>query len=198
MKIYLLRVFVLLTLFITTNIQAESATEANPSTKVLMYIQPIEYTNPIYLWHPYDGHWVYQGPLLEAQAMAKFSQVYGDVGLCEGNQSGKTLVWLQPRIFYNPQVEIFYGKVTASVYTGMGTFVASYVGESSLHGYLNLKTDDSVEHAYALAMDTVLEKMQADAALQGMIASARSASADATPCSMVTLLPIPKIRVMSF
>lgn len=198
MKIYLLRVFVLLTLFITTNIQAESATEANPSAKILMYIQPIEYTNPIYLWHPYDGHWLYQGPLVEAQAMAKFSQVYGDVGLCEGNQSGKTLIWLQPRIFYNPQVEIFYGKVTASVYTGMGTFVASYVGESSLHGYLNLKTDDSVERTYALAIDTVLEKMQADTALQGMMATARSASADATPCSMVTLLPIPKIRVMSF
>lgn len=198
MKIYLLRVFVLLTLFITTNIQAESATEANSSAKILMYIQPIEYTNPIYLWHPYDGHWLYQGPLVEAQAMAKFSQVYGDVGLCEGNQSGKTLVWLQPRIFYNPQVEIFYGKVTASVYTGMGTFVASYVGESSLHGYLNLKTDDSVERTYALAIDTVLEKMQADTALQGMMATARSASADATPCSMVTLLPIPKIRVMSF
>ena len=198
MKIYLLRVFVLLTLFITTNIQAESATEANPSAKMLMYIQPIEYSNPIYLWHPYDGHWVYQGPLLEAQAMAKFSQVYGDVGLCEGNQSGKTLVWLQPRIFYNPQVEIFYGKVTASVYTGMGTFVASYVGESSLHGYLNLKTDDSVERTYALAIDTVLEKMLADTALQGMMATARSASADATACSMVTLLPIPKIRVMSF
>lgn len=198
MKIYLLRVFVLLTLFIATNIQAESAAEVNPSAKMLMYIQPIEYSNPIYLWHPYDGHWVYQGPLLEAQAMAKFSQVYGDVGLCEGNQSGQTLVWLQPRIFYNPQVEIFYGKVTASVYTGMGTFVASYVGESSLHGYLNLKTDDSVERTYALAIDTVLEKMQADTALRGMMATARSASADATPCSMVTLLPIPKIRVMSF
>ena len=198
MKIYLLKVFVLLALFTTASVRAESVNESSPSTKMLMYIQPIEYTNPIYLWHPYDGHWVYQGPLLEGQAMAKFTQVYGDVGLCEGNQSGKTLVWLQPRIFYNPQVQIFYGKVTASVYTGMGTFVASYVGESSLHGYLNLKTDDSVEHAYALAMDTVLEKMQADAALQGMIASARSASADATPCSMVTLLPVPKIRVMSF
>jgi hypothetical protein len=40
--------------------------------------------------------------------------------------------------------------------------------------------------------------MQADTALQGMIANEKSASADATPCSMVTLLPIPKIRVMSF
>lgn len=198
MKIYLLKVFVLLALFTTASVRAESVNESSPSTKMLMYIQPIEYTNPIYLWHPYDGHWVYQGPLLEGQAMAKFTQVYGDVGLCEGNQSGKTLVWLQPRIFYNPQVQIFYGKVTASVYTGMGAFVASYVGESSLHGYLNLKTDDSVEHAYALAIDTVLEKMQADTALQGMIANEKSASADATPCSMVTLLPIPKIRVMSF
>jgi hypothetical protein len=198
MKIYLLKVFVLLALFTTASVRAESVNESSPSTKMLMYIQPIEYTNPIYLWHPYDGHWVYQGPLLEGQAMAKFTQVYGDVGLCEGNQSGKTLVWLQPRIFYNPQVQIFYGKVTASVYTGMGAFVASYVGESSLHGYLNLKTDDSVERTYALAIDTVLEKMLADTALQGMMATARSASADATPCSMVTLLPIPKIRVMSF
>lgn len=198
MKVHLFKVFVLLALFITTHVNAEPVAALNPSAKMLMYIQPIEYTNPIYLWHPYDGHWVYQGPLLEAPAMAKLSQVYGDVGLCEGNQSGKTLVWLQPRIFFNPQVEIFYGKVTANVYTGVGNFIASYVGESSLHGYLNFKTEKSVEQAYALAMDTVLEKMQADTVLQGMMANVNPVSADATPCSMVTLLPIPKIRVMSF
>ena len=198
MKIHLIKVFVLLALFTTTHVNAEPVVVVSPSAKMLIYIQPIEYTNPIYLWRPYDGRWVNQGPLLEASAMAKLSQVYGDVGLCEGNQSGKTLVWLQPRIFYNPQVEIFYGKVTANVYTGMGNFIASYVGESSLHGYLNFKTEDSVERAYALAMDIVLEKMQADTALQGMMANVNSVSTDATPCSMVTLLPIPKIRVMSF
>ena len=198
MKIHLVKICLLLSLCMVISLRAEPASQASPAAKMLVYIQAIEYSNPIYLWQPYDGRWVLQGPLLEAQAMAKFSQVYPDVGLCEGYQSGKALIWMQPRIFYNPQVQRFYGKVTANVYNGMGHFVASYVGEASLQGLLDSATDDSLSKTYAQSIDVVLAQMQADSALQAMLANVSPSVADATPCSMVSLLPIPKIRVMSF
>ncbi|MSP86579.1 MAG: hypothetical protein EXR38_05880 [Methylotenera sp.] len=198
MNIHLLKIFTVLALLSTLNVGAEPDSAAPALAKMFMYIQPIEYSNPIYLWQPYTSYWVAQGPLLEAQTLPKFSQVYGDVSLCESNQSGQTLVWLKPRILYNPQVQIFYGKVTANVYSGMGHFVARYVGESSLHAYLDFKADDSVARTYALALDSLLKKMQADTALQAMVTNANPMSTETTPCSMVTLLPVPKIRVMFF
>lgn len=199
MKLNLMKFFAALALLIHMNVQAAGADGNASLPKMLMYIQPIEYTSPIQLWHPYQGYWFHQGPVVEAQAMPKLTQAYGEVSLCESNQSGRTLVWLQPRMFYNPQVQLFYGKVTANVYTGMGNFVASYVGESSVHGFLDIQADVWIEKTYALALDEMVAKMQADHSLQALVDSASAMSAsDAAPCSMVTLLPIPKIRVMSF
>jgi hypothetical protein len=195
MKKYINSILLVLTLVLSFSTKAD---EANSTSKILMYIQPVEYTNPIKLWHYYSDYWVYQGAVVEPLAMAKLSQAYGDVGLCEGNQSGKTLVWLQPRMFYNPQVQLFYGQVTANVYTGVGKLVASYVGKSKLHGFLDIKAEYWVEKSYALAIDDMVAKMQADKNLQTLINSPRTDSTNTTPCSMVTLLPTPKIRVMSF
>lgn len=195
MKKHLVKWFAILALL--GNMHAYAA-DHSQKANVLMYIQPLEYNNPISLWHPYQSYWFYQGPVVETLAMTKLSQVYGHVSVCEGNQSGKTLVWLQPRMFYNPQVQLFYSKVTANVYTGVGKLIGTYEGESKIHGFLNIKSEDWIAKAYALAIDHMVAKMQADNALQALIDSADSASNADAPCSMVTLLPTPKIRAMSF
>lgn len=200
MKIHIMRLMVLLGLLMSLNAQAESFIESPQMPNMLMYIQPLEYTSPIQLWHPYQGYWFYQGPVVEAQAMLKLKQVYGGVSLCDGNQSGKVLVWLQPRMFYNPQVQMFYSKVTANIYTGVGKFMASYEGESKVHGFINIAVDNWITQAYELAIDDMVAKMQADLALQTLVAATASTdnAADSASCSMVTLFPVPKIRVMSF
>lgn len=205
MKKYITKLFVATMLYASGNVWADQAANVNPATmasnpsSMLLYIQPTEYTHPIKLWHYYRDYWFEQGPVVEALAMAKLSQSYQNVSMCEGNQSGKTLVWLQPRLFYNPQVEVFYGKVTANVYTGMGRLAGSYVGESKWHGYLDIMPQRGVEKAYQLAIDDMVAKMQADSALQSLLGdTSQPDNAEATPCSMVTLLPTPKIRAMSF
>lgn len=199
MKSRMTKLLAILALFINVHVQAEPTVTSSALPKMLMYIQPIEYTSPISLWSPYQNYWFYQGPMLEAQAMDKLSQAYGDVRLCEGNQSAKTLVWLQPGMFYNPQVQVYYGEIVANVYTGVGKLVASYKGESKVHGLLDIQTDERIAKTYALALDDVLKKMQADSSVQGVLgAETISSSTDSAPCSMVTLLPVPKIRVISF
>lgn len=196
MKKTIAGVLVLFTCLLSSSVWAE---DADNTPKILMYIQPVEYTNLIKLWHPYRDYWFYQGPVVERLAQSKLNQAYGAVGMCEGNQSGNVLIWLQPRMFYNPQVQLFYGKVTANVYTGMGVLIGSYVGKSQVHGFLDIKPEVWIEKAYAIAIDKVVTKMQADDAVQKRVNQTdQGNSANATPCSMVTLLPTPKIRAMSF
>ncbi len=170
-----------------------------PNTpNMLLYIQPYEYTNSLRLEYYSEGYWFSQGSIVEALAKEKLTQTYGDVSICEGNQSGKTLVWLQPRMFYNPQVQIFYGEVTANVYTGIGKLVGTYVGKSTQHGFLDIKPEYWLKKAYTAAINDMAAKMQADSAIQTAASNTSSASSADTPCSMVTLLPTPKIRAMSF
>ncbi|MDO9051154.1 MAG: hypothetical protein Q8N02_01930 [Methylotenera sp.] len=198
MKKQITHILLALTLLLNLNALADEASVANNNTNMLVYIQPVEYSNPISLWHPYRDYWFYQGPVVERLAMPRLTQLYGAVSLCESNQSANTLVWLQPRMFYNPQVQLFYSEVTANVYTGIGKLVGTYVGEFKQHGFLNIKPDYWIEKSYARAIDEMVAKMQADSALQTLINTPQASGTNATPCSMVTLLPTPRIRAMSF
>ncbi|NOT15054.1 MAG: hypothetical protein HOP21_05665 [Methylotenera sp.] len=186
----MMQLFVMLSLGLSINAHAQSA--------VLMYIQPFEYINEIKLQHYTTEHWFAQGPVVEPIAKEHLTKVLGEVSICEGKQTGKILVWVQPRMFYNGQLQVFYGQVTANVYTGVGQLVASYVGESTQQGSLNIQPDYWLNLAYTHAVEKMQEKMQADTHLQTILTQPSELSGSDTPCSMVTLLPVPRVRAMSF
>ncbi len=199
MKLKMLKLLALLAVGYSVNAYAAEPVDNNASSKLLMYIQPVDYTNPIMLWRPYQNYWFYQGPVVEKVAMTAFSAAYGDVGMCEANLTGKTLVWLQPKLFYNPQVQMFYAEVKASAYKGIGEHVATYVGKAQVHGFMGIKTDSWIEKSYKLAIDDAVAKMQADKALQAYVSGPTQVSAPSnTPCGMVTLFPTAKVKAMSF
>ncbi len=182
-----------LALGLMLSVSAWAEQPADTKADVVLYIQPVEFTNPIKLWHPYTDYWFYQGPLVEEAALNKLGETYGKVEVCDANQSGKMLVWLQPKMFYNPQVQQFYGKVTAEVYTGIGKHVGTYVGQSNVHGTLGFMAENKIKQSYALAINDAVSKMKADNALQNQIGADES-RAETTPCSMVTLLPTNALR----
>ncbi len=182
------------------------AVEANPATdpttdpaKILVYIQPQEYTNSVKLWQYYRDYWYQQGPLVEAAATQVLGKEFGDVGMCDSNQvSSHALVWLRPRMFYNPQMQVYHGKITAVAYTASGKPIATYVGESSKPGFLDIQPEKKINEVYQQAMQIVADKMKADSTLQATLASKTAAAENRTPCAMVTLLPEPKVQIMSF
>lgn len=188
------KLFVVIGFLLSFSVWAGGAAINSAKPEVLLYIQPVEYTNPIRLWHPYSDYWFYQGPLVEKVAVEKLGQAYGKVEVCDANQSGKMLVWLQPKMFYNPQVQQFYSKVTAEVYTGIGSHVATYVGEANVRGLIGASAEGRIVQSYALAIDHIVSKMKADSTLQTRISVNVDNQADTTPCSMVTLLPTNKLR----
>lgn len=166
---------------------------------VVVHIDAVEYSNPIHLWHPYYSYWYFQGPVFEDIVTEKFNQAYSEVTMCEATQSGKVLLWLKPKMFFNPQMQMYYGKVTANAYTGIGEHVASYEAESGVWGLIDQQTETRIKQSYALAVDGLIEKMKADAKLQGRIdATAPDTKSASTPCSMITLLPKTRIRAMPF
>jgi hypothetical protein len=181
--------------FATTALSASLHAAAAEHPTMLLYIQPFEYANSIKLSSYYGEYWFSQGNMVETLAKTKLSQAYGDVSMCEGNQSGKTLVWLQPKMFYNPLMRAFYAKVTANAYTGVGKLLGSYVGESTQLGHLDIKPEIAMNKAYSAALTDMTAKMQADSSLQTAANSASAASSADTPCSMVTLLPTPKLII---
>ncbi|HSH72408.1 MAG TPA: hypothetical protein VK974_05055 [Methylophilaceae bacterium] len=175
------------------------AAEDAPSANMLVYIHPQEYNNSIKLWQYYKDYWYMQGPLVEAEAKQTLGAEFGDIGMCDENQTaGKALVWLRPRMFYNPQVQTYYGSITAVAYNANGKPIATYKGEAEKMGYLDVYPEKQIMTVYKQAMQAVASKMKADANLQAVLSDTKVSNEAKTPCSMVTLLPAPKIQFMSF
>jgi hypothetical protein len=176
-----------------------NAKEAD-APSMLVFIHPQDYSSEVSLRHYYYSHWVTQGPSVESAAKEVLGQAFGDVGVCEGNNPGKTLVWLRPSIFYNPLMKQYHSKIRASVYSGTGKPLATYVGEGMADGFLDIRPDRErkISMVYKQAMTTVAEKMKADPALQNLLKTEVPADNAPAPCSMVTLLPAPAVSVMSF
>ena len=178
----------------------ESADGNNAETNMLLYIQPIEYTNSINVMNYYSkAYWFEQGPVVEPLALKQFNAAFSPVTMCEVGRSAKMIVWLQPRMFYNPQLKMFHGQITANVYTGKGELKSSYVGKSKVHGFVDIKPEKWIDKSYELAISKVVNKIKADKALQGLMnTNDQSAKMDGVSCGVVTSFPIPKVRALSF
>ena len=168
--------------------------DAKP-TGVAIYIQAQDYNHELRLHHYAIDYWYHQGPMLESAAVQVLGQGFKEVAMCDENPaSAKVLVWLRPRMFYNPQVQTFYGKVIAYAYTADGKPFATYVGKNEQHGFLDIKPELHLQAAYEGAMQDLSAKMQADVKFQ----QALKGQSFSVPCATTALLPEPKIQFMGF
>src|SRR5664279_2010309 len=163
------------------------AKDADPA-KMLVYISPQEYNYSIKLWHYYYSYWFEQGPVVESVAMQILGAEYGDVKMCQGNDLGKALVWIKPRMYYKPQLEVFYGEITDDIFSGNGKVLGTYTGDSRKQGFLDVYPERQIEAAYKLAMQNLMLKIKADQALWTKI-NESMASNEASSCALVALLP---------
>ena len=164
-------------------------------TNIAVYIQAQEYNHQIRLSHYSQDYWYSQGPMLEKAATKVLGDNYAGVDMCDSQpKEAKVIVWLRPRMFYNPQMQTFYGKVKAVAYTADGKPLANYVGEISKRAFFDVKTELSLNEVYHGAMQSISAQMKADSKFQ----DALIASSFSSPCATVSLLPEPKIQFMSF
>jgi hypothetical protein len=200
-RLIMILTLLLNSLFGLSQAWAEDAVHGNNApANMLLYIQPVEYTNSINVMNYYSkAYWFEQGPLVEPLAVKQFNAAFSPVTMCEVGRSAKMIVWLQPRMFYNPQLQMFHGQITAHVYTGKGELKSSYVGKSKVHGFIDIKPEKWLNKSYEQAISKVVNKIKADKDLQDLMnKNDQSASLDGVSCGIVTSFPIPKVRALSF
>jgi len=171
-----------------------SGTARAEQPDVVVYINPLEYQHPIKLWQFYYDYWYTQGPPVEKAAMETLGEAFGQVSMCDGNNIGKILVRIIPSMFYNPHMTTFYGKIRADVYTGSGKPLGAYINEVSTLGFLDVAPAEKIAATYRMAMQNIVGEMKRDDGLQQAIAHGVPDSETSTPCSMMMILPVPKMN----
>jgi hypothetical protein len=155
-----------------------------------VYISPDEYSHPILLQFPWGpGEWVYQGTTVEPIAESMLQDAFGAAEICQGVQKSKSLVWLRPSIFFNPQVGVYYGTMLAHVYDGKGKFINKYAGESKVQGSFFFSRLENITESYREAMGDLITKLKSDNALKETIAADVASADELASCSQVPNLP---------
>ena len=165
-------------------------THAASITNIQVYISPDEYSHPVLLQFPWGpGEWVYQGMTVEPIAENMLQDAFGAVAVCQGVQKGKSLIWLRPSLFFNPQVGIYYGTMMANVYDGKGKYINKYAGESKVQGSFFSGRQENITESYRVALGDLITKLKADNALAEIIAADFANGEEYASCSQVPTLP---------
>lgn len=164
----------------------EMAKTAQP--RMLVYINPNEYTHSAALSDFYYHYWFSQGPDIEALAMEKLGAQFGDVGMCEGYSSAETVVWIRPSIFYNPKMRTYYGKIVAEVFSGSGKSLGIFTARAERNGWIDVDTAGQIKATYTSAMKGLIEQMAASSSIRNTLDSAVASNENSVPCATVSML----------
>ena len=139
------------------------AVESKVST--LLYISPNYYHYSVHLLHPYYDYWFEQGPLVEPIALKALKEKNGELGLCKANETADIVIRIKPNLFYNPQLRVYHSKLVATVFSGGGNVLGTYVGEAQQQGSNSVDTGitKSLNKVYTLAMQDLMTKLQTNA-----------------------------------
>lgn len=169
------------------------ATESKSST--LLFISPSDYKHSVRLLHPYYDYWFEQGPLLEPIALSALNAGQSEANLCQANETADKVIRVTPSLFYNPQLRMYHSRITATVYSGSGNVLGSYVGEGKQQGYtaVNHAITMHLNKAYSAAMQDLMTKIEAGKVLEDKTAANLSTQAK-LPCGLIGAQAEPKIN----
>lgn len=138
------------------------AADSKTITNTLLYISPNDYKYSVHLLHPYYDYWFTQGPLVEPIALQALQVKDAELKMCSGNETANTIIRIKPSLFYNPQLRMYHSKLEATVYSGGGSVLGSYVGEAQQLGFTSVDTGTQyhIKKVYTLAMQDLMTKLQ--------------------------------------
>ena len=166
-----------------------NAIAADNNAKTLLYISLNDYNYSAHLFSPYEGYWFEQGPLIEPIALKALQEKDASVALCTANEAADRVIRIKPNVFYNPQVNLYYSKLVATVFSGKGDVLGTYVGKAKKHGYSSLAIGATfhLNQVYTLAMQDLMSKINAIPVLENTKPETN------LPCSLIAGQNDPKI-----
>lgn len=162
-------------LFFTAFTLSANVQAAESNFKALLYISADDYKYSVHLLHPYYNYWFEQGPLVEPIALAALKATLGDVERCKANETADIIIRIKPHLFYNPQLRVYHSKLEATVYSGGGNVLGSYVGKAQQQGFnsVDMGIRLHLNKVYTLAMQDLMMKLQVNQLPESLKAEAK-------------------------
>jgi hypothetical protein len=165
---------------------------------IAVHIAQVHYEHPTRLLHPYLDVWHMKGPLAQKAAIATLNKHFANAQWCDQAKSAAVVVFLEPHMFYNPQLNVYHGEFIAKVFTqtgGIGDVEPATLKikkQAQQIGPLTIKPDFYMDKAYAKAMEKVIAELKASPAFTSAL-NVRMAKNVETICPALDELPISKL-----
>lgn len=165
-----------------------------------LHISKLHYKHPTRLIQYYLEVWHLKGPLTEKVALSALEKRFTSAHLCNRSNQANLVLFLEPHIFYNPQLHVFHSEIIAKVFLNSSPLpdlqspIISFKKQAQQNGELSVKPELHIEKAYAKAMDKIIKQLETDQVFLEALNQAKQNSADAkTLCTALDTLPVAKI-----
>ena len=188
-------------LFLSLILSNAAFADKLPSS-IAVHIAKRHYEHPVRLLHPYLDVWHMKGPMVEKVALNALPKHFANVSMCANSSNADVVLSLEPQIFYNAQLRVFYAEIIAKAYVNNGEPIDQLVAIATVkkqvqqNGDLGIKPEYYMEKAYTKAMDKVIKQLEVDSAFLAVL----NKTADKTPankaetlCDGLNDLPVSKI-----
>lgn len=168
------------------------------SGNIAVHIAKRHYEHPVRMLHPYLDVWHMKGPMIEKVALILLPKRFAKVSMCASSINADVVLSLEPQMFYNAQLRVFYAEIIAKAYVANGQPVDQLVAittvkkQAQQNGDLGIKPDYYMEKAYSKAMDKVIKQLELDSAFLAALNKTSPNKAE-TLCGELNDLPVSKI-----
>lgn len=182
-------------LFMSTGAMAENTLIPG---NIAVHIAQMHYEHPVRLLHPYLDVWHMKGPLAQKAAMSTLNKHFANAKWCDQAKNAAVLIFLEPHMFYNAQLNVYHAEYIAKVFTqtgGIGNIepaVLRIKKQAQQLGPLTIKPDFYMEKAYLKAMEKVIAELKKSPAFTSAL-NVKMAKNVETICPALDELPVSKL-----
>lgn len=169
------------------------ALSAQATPVVILQVPQTFHQHPVRLLHPYINYWHDRGDAAEKVGLAAFQDQHFQTTACEAGTPGQALVVVEPYMFYNAKMGVFYSEITAKVYTAANAEAAlqppvlTVKGEGQTVGNLSHNAEFFMAQAYRQAFGRVIDDLQKNPAFTAMLGQGHLQTYQALCASIDTL-----------
>lgn len=164
-----------------------------------IHISKLHYKHPTRLIQYYLEVWHLKGPLTEKVALSALEKRFTNSHLCNSGNQASAVLFLEPHIFYNPQLHVFHSEIIAKVFLNSSPLpdlqspIISFKKQAQQNGELSVKPELHIEKAYAKAMDKIIKQLETDKVFLDALNQPTQTTADAKVlCTALDSLPVAK------
>ncbi len=168
------------------------------NTTLVLQVPETYHKNPVRLLHPFLNVWHNRADAAEKAGTAQLQAQNITVNSCASGAQGQALVVIEPNMFYNPKMGVFYSEITARVFLNASVDASltaptlTLKGKGQMVGNLNAAPEFFMQKAYAVAYDDVITQLLANETFNTSIVPATSKTYQAL-CTSIDTLSQPKL-----